>query len=146
MRFRGWSGSGSIRSMSIRYAPERRRWPLRSGEAAFGDSGGSSGRLPNASEAAWLADAREPFSTGFDFIEEAAGKVTGTLAQLRQVLDQYPAVWQQLGDLGQQVRETLIRAIAGTDQVHAEVLRREAAHMLQQQREQRFDLTGNGLT
>jgi hypothetical protein len=51
------------------------------------------------------------------------------LADLRQALDANPSIWEQVGDLGAHAQASLIRAVAGNDQLFTESLQRKAADL-----------------
>jgi len=47
------------------------------------------------------------------------------LPRLRAFLDEHPEIWQQIGDLGQHVRESLLELAGGNDLAAAESIRRK---------------------
>ncbi len=54
-----------------------------------------------------------------------ANKNPAALAELRQVLDEHPEIWQQAGDLGVQTESLMLRQLAGANPVIVEMFERK---------------------
>ena len=71
----------------------------------------------------------EPLPSQLEFdtlVQRANAGDAEALAKLRQVLDEHPEIWQNVGNLAQHAKMNLVRLIAGSDQLVTESLLRSA--------------------
>ena len=71
-----------------------------------------------------------------DLVRRANDGDSGALTDLRKFLDDHPEIWQNIGDLARHAQESMLRAVAGKNQLLTESLRRGAEQL-------RIDLQGD---